>query len=672
MKVLRNSMILPVILLTLLVGGNALAMDSWTIKSGDTLYVIMKQAMPGQTITQDKIRQVVQQNPQAFENGNAAKLIIGATLNFGAAANNAATATIAKAAPKTTNSQPIAHVVVSAGMATANGTTNGRRVLQRNTMIYEGDTIATSASTHTQIRFVDGALIALRPNTEFRIKQYNYAGREDGSESSFFELAKGGFRTITGAIGHTNKNNYRVTTPVATIGIRGTHYGVSLCQDNNCKKDGGLKDGLYGGVVDGEIIVNNQTGEHTFGNDEYFNVAGLDKRPESLLVPPPVVFDGNELQPDVKRPDDKQKDEKQDPIVQEDNKEDGSKVDRRQFADEGGNAAQELNREQQMQRPGFAPRPEQGEETGNAGSNIELGERAPPTARMLISLIDLLPLGSTLNNAATTVVNGALVEPHPTTGVLESGDERRFIRVARFVASDGVTELIVPIAAREVGKNNDGSVVDHRFFAGTAQLNDLDRNKNYGITWGRWTGGYSLTANGLAIAQGPNLHWMYTERVASVDDINKMGTLYSNVGFTYNGQGTNPTDHLGRVGTMSSASMMVNFSSQKITEYVLSFNIGSASYNASAQSNTSLLSVINGSQNIQLQGNVSDTSVTTYLAGKASVVFLPGSNSVVPNGPISGAASTFSLAAVEGSTNPNITAQGAVIMEASCVNSACN
>ena len=41
-----------------------------------------------------------------------------------------------------------------------------------------------------------------------------------------FNFIRGGMRTVSGAIGKVNRNNYRVQTPVATIGIRGTSYAA--------------------------------------------------------------------------------------------------------------------------------------------------------------------------------------------------------------------------------------------------------------------------------------------------------------------------------------------------------------------------------------------------------------------------------------------------------------
>src|SRR5262249_12010205 len=64
-----------------------------------------------------------------------------------------------------------------------------------------GDTIVTAAQSHAQLRFSDDALVALKPDSEFRIERYNFSGRDDGTEVAVFRLVKGGFRTLTGQIG---------------------------------------------------------------------------------------------------------------------------------------------------------------------------------------------------------------------------------------------------------------------------------------------------------------------------------------------------------------------------------------------------------------------------------------------------------------------------------------
>lgn len=66
------------------------------------------------------------------------------------------------------------------------------------------------------------------PEPDFRVDDYQYSGKADGEEKGFFSLLKGGLRTITGLVGRVNRDRYKVTTGVATIGIRGTGYNAVL------------------------------------------------------------------------------------------------------------------------------------------------------------------------------------------------------------------------------------------------------------------------------------------------------------------------------------------------------------------------------------------------------------------------------------------------------------
>lgn len=113
--------------------------------------------------------------------------------------------------------------------------------VRRGMAVQSGQTLVTGQG-RLQMRMADGGFIALQPDTQFRIDEYNYAGAEDGSERSFFDLVKGGIRFITGAIGHRNKENFRIKTAVATIGIRGSAGRANVCVGGSC---GGYPDGVY-------------------------------------------------------------------------------------------------------------------------------------------------------------------------------------------------------------------------------------------------------------------------------------------------------------------------------------------------------------------------------------------------------------------------------------------
>jgi FecR-like protein len=105
--------------------------------------------------------------------------------------------------------------------------------LTKGAEVRSGDKVTSGSDGRAQIRFSDGAYVSLQPNTEFDIKEYRYNGKTDGTESAIFGLFKGALRTVTGLVGRVNRNKYQITTPTATIGIRGTGGLISVGGDGS-------------------------------------------------------------------------------------------------------------------------------------------------------------------------------------------------------------------------------------------------------------------------------------------------------------------------------------------------------------------------------------------------------------------------------------------------------
>lgn len=128
--------------------------------------------------------------------------------------------------------------------------------IRRGNEVNQGDTIVTNERSQVQLRMNDGTLLAVRPNSRFRIDDYQYEQDVD-TDRSYYSLMKGGMRSITGAIGKEDKSSYGVNTLVGTIGIRGTDFSARLC-DSDCAN---ADDGLYVGVMDGAVVISNDSGE---------------------------------------------------------------------------------------------------------------------------------------------------------------------------------------------------------------------------------------------------------------------------------------------------------------------------------------------------------------------------------------------------------------------------
>ncbi|OGT12125.1 MAG: hypothetical protein A3J49_18185 [Gallionellales bacterium RIFCSPHIGHO2_02_FULL_57_16] len=128
------------------------------------------------------------------------------------------------------------------------------RTLQKGVAVNEGDTVISAKGASAQIRMQDGGFVAMRPDTQLKFDSFKFSGKEDGSERSYFSLFKGGFRAVTGLIGRVNKPNYRITTSVATIGIRGTDHETYVVTPDSSLANG-VQPGTYNKVNVGETFI---------------------------------------------------------------------------------------------------------------------------------------------------------------------------------------------------------------------------------------------------------------------------------------------------------------------------------------------------------------------------------------------------------------------------------
>jgi FecR protein len=118
--------------------------------------------------------------------------------------------------------QTAARVAFMQGSAQITKADGRQEAARSGSTLSVGDTLATGAGSNAQLKFTDNGLVALEANSEFKITSYQFNGRQDGSENLVFDFLKGALRTVSGLIGKQNKQAYRMRTPTATVGIRGT------------------------------------------------------------------------------------------------------------------------------------------------------------------------------------------------------------------------------------------------------------------------------------------------------------------------------------------------------------------------------------------------------------------------------------------------------------------
>jgi hypothetical protein len=112
-----------------------------------------------------------------------------------------------------------------------------RRALAQGDAVEEEERIITGDKSFAVLQFVDGAKVTVRPNSILDIKEYRYNGSDENAAT--LSLVQGGLRIITGAMTKSEPEAFKVETPVALMGVRGTEFTVVLCDDGSvCQEEG--------------------------------------------------------------------------------------------------------------------------------------------------------------------------------------------------------------------------------------------------------------------------------------------------------------------------------------------------------------------------------------------------------------------------------------------------
>lgn len=104
---------------------------------------------------------------------------------------------------------------------------SGRELLQKGASVHVGDKVYTEQNGHVHIRFIDDALVSVRPQSTLLIERYEYNPLSPEESTVKFDLNEGVVRSISGGAARAAKHRFRLNTPVAAIGVRGTDFVVN-------------------------------------------------------------------------------------------------------------------------------------------------------------------------------------------------------------------------------------------------------------------------------------------------------------------------------------------------------------------------------------------------------------------------------------------------------------
>ncbi len=461
------------------------------------------------------------------------------------------------------------HIQFITGEATIIAANGSSRPASKGAPVDAGDRIRTGPATIMQIKMTDGGLLSVRANSDMKIDQYHFNGKADGSEKEQLSLATGTFRSITGLIGKVNKQNYKITTPVATIGIRGTDHEPFHIPPNadNSNQD---EAGTYDRVNSGQTILTSNGGSVLLNPNQVGYVPDSNTPPARLPQMPgffsqPISFGS------------------------------GSS------AGAGGG------------------------DSGDSGDSTLLSQIDPSST--------ILPTDTTQQAGLTQVVTSTLISGSTApVGWGGAGSYSQLVNSLPDSGSGSISYERSPLVTIGSNnqllylKTTDNSGL-FEFTAnnapllqtGSIQVKDpTTLTPLYTVYWGRWGSGFSVVDNGVLQQSVGDFHYIWTSQVTTSSQLqtliaNQMTGYYTNIGHTL------PTDQNGTTGTLNSMSLNVDFGAQTVQ----------ANISVSMPNNANWVATGNGSLTQFLDTNTSGSGGVPLSTGSGGNVTIQQTSSSV-------------------------------------------
>ena len=445
--------------------------------------------------------------------------------------------------------------------------------LRRGDTVDAGDVIVTGKRSYVQVKLDDGSKIAIRPSSRFTIEEVEMPATATtpaiGAGTSLrasFSLQRGGFRTITGRIAKRNPGAYRVTTPSAIIGVRGTNYSARYCQgDCGTSPAQSVDDGLYIGVSDGTVSMSNNGGELDLATNQYGFAQNFNTPPERLIAPPSALTsDGLAAA-----------------LEEEEEGEDSDEGDESEDSDESSDSDDSSDSEESSDD----------DSTSEDSSSDESAEESEDLASQFSSSEDVAEVASTADETTvtgtTTTVTEADQEITATTESgaavdLTDGGSSAVTQPLAFALS-GLTESgNSPSVETDTGGNlvgfqsgsssttddatNGSTATTVSYAIGTASTFNAGNDSVTSVKWGRWSEGVAEQIVESSTSQldlsGSSLHWI----LAPTEDLPTQ-EITGTASYVLVGN-TDPTDNQGNIGVLGSADLMANFTTSTVTNHL--------------------------------------------------------------------------------------------------------
>jgi hypothetical protein len=156
---------------------------------------------------------------------------------------------------------------------TRGGTT---RALGLNASVFLNEVVSTGEAARLEVTFTDNTRLTLGEKAKLTLDSYVF-NPAAGSGTIKFGVV-GAFRFLSGRVSKLARSNVSMTTPVATLGIRGTEFWGGPIDNQSL--------GVF--LIEGTVRVSNATGEQTLSQPgQGTNIATPGAAPGPVTFWPP-------------------------------------------------------------------------------------------------------------------------------------------------------------------------------------------------------------------------------------------------------------------------------------------------------------------------------------------------------------------------------------------------
>jgi hypothetical protein len=121
---------------------------------------------------------------------------------------------------------PVATASMVNGSVFRQGVGQPQQPLRQGDTVYEGDVVTTGPGGYVYLSTTDKAFLSVRPGSRLTIVNYQVNARNPSSNRIRIDLHQGVVRWVSGQGVSAARDRFRLNTPVAAIGVRGTDFSV--------------------------------------------------------------------------------------------------------------------------------------------------------------------------------------------------------------------------------------------------------------------------------------------------------------------------------------------------------------------------------------------------------------------------------------------------------------